>query len=300
MKRPYLYIILVLMFSLFTSYSFGVSFEKNCKVPKGSIKIIKINGEKYNQFTLKDKDKGGCSTDAKSRHGYPYWERVEYAQVNTLSKKKNHEINFKVKILKGFLGQRETFFQIHNYNKNLLAVYPSIMLKFHPKKTNECTGCSNYSTRTINCFNKDGQPKKQCWIEGKGAEKGKWIEGGSYSKSISFFQIDYLKDFLCLDKKNNYCAKSKGGHEEKKFQSITIKDFSKKWMNFKILISKIINEKGFVTIIINDNIILDNVIVHFPKGGTPRIKYGIYRPGNLQGNNTSQILYSKINVNSKK
>ena len=71
-------------------------------------------------------------------------------------------------------------------------------------------------------------------------------------------------------------------------------------MNFKILISKIINEKGFVTIIINDNIILDNVIVHFPKGGTPRIKYGIYRPGNLQGNNTSQILYSKINVNSKK
>ena len=47
-------------------------------------------------------------------------------------------------------------------------------------------------------------------------------------------------------------------------------------------------------------IILDNVIVHFPKGGTPRIKYGIYRPGNLQGNNTSQILYSKINVNSKK
>ena len=201
MKKITQYCFLILVFSFFTSYSFAVSFEKNCKVPKGSIKIIKINEEKYIQFTLKDKDKGGCSTDTNSRHGYPYWERAEYAQVNTLSKKKNHEINFKVKILKGFLGQRETFFQIHNYNKNLLTVYPSIMLKFHPKKTNECTGCSNYSTRTINCFDKDGQPKKQCWIEGKGAEKGKWIEGGSYSKSISFFQIDYLKDFLCLEKK---------------------------------------------------------------------------------------------------
>ena len=54
--------------------------------------------------------------------------------------------------------------------------------------------------------------------------------------------------------------------------------------------------------IVNDNKVFDNV-VHFPKKGTPRIKYGIYRPGKLEGlegNNTSQILYSKINVNSKK
>ena len=71
-------------------------------------------------------------------------------------------------------------------------------------------------------------------------------------------------------------------------------------MNFKIVISKIINEKGSLTIFINDNKILDNAVVHFPKRGTPRIKYGIYRPGNLKVNNTSQILYSKIKVNSKK
>ena len=88
MKKISLYVFLFLMFSLFTSYSFATSFEKNCKVPKGSIKTIKIDGEKYTQFTLKDKDKGGCSTDTKSRHGSPYWERAEYAQVNTLSKKK--------------------------------------------------------------------------------------------------------------------------------------------------------------------------------------------------------------------
>ena len=118
------------MFSLFTSHSFAVSFEKNCKVPKGSIKTIKIDGEKYIQFTLKDKDKGGCSTDIKSRHGAPYWERAELAQRNTLSKKKIHEISFKVKITEGFRGERETFFQIHNYNQSSRKVYPSIMLKF--------------------------------------------------------------------------------------------------------------------------------------------------------------------------
>ena len=70
MKKLSLCIFLILVFSLFTSKSFAVSFEKNCKVPKGSIKTIKIDGEKYTQFTLKDKDKGGCSTDIKSRHGF--------------------------------------------------------------------------------------------------------------------------------------------------------------------------------------------------------------------------------------
>jgi len=229
MKKLSLYIFLILMFSLFTSHSFAVSFEKNCKVPKGSIKTIKIDGEKYTQFTLKDKDKGGCSTDIKSRHGFPYWERAELAQRNTLSKKKIHEISFKVKITEGFIGERETFFQIHNYNKNSKTVYPSIMLKFHSKN----------------------------------------------------FQVDYLKDFLCLEKKNDHCAKSAGGHGKKKFQTLVIDDLLNKWINFKIVISKIINEKGSLTIFINDNTVLDNVVVHFPKKGTPRIKYGIYRPGKL-------------------
>ena len=51
---------------------------------------------------------------------------------------------------------------------------------------------------------------------------------------------------------------------------------------------------------INNDIIFNDIKTYFPKKGTPRIKYGIYRPGNLEGNNTSQIIYSKINVNSKK
>ena len=59
-------------------------------------------------------------------------------------------------------------------------------------------------------------------------------------------------------------------------------------------------ETGYVTIYLNNDIIFNKIKTYFPKRGTPRIKYGIYRPGNLEGNNTSQIIYSKINVNSKK
>ena len=276
------------MFSLYTSHSFAVSFEKSsCGFPKNSVKKLSIEGEKYIQFTLKDKQKGCSATDRKPRHGSPYWERVEYAQVNTLSKKKNNEINFKVKILKGFLGQRETFFQIHNYNENFMSVYPSLMFKFHTEKTNDWSMCGpDEIYKPMYCYGNDGKliPKTE----------------RKQNKSFSFFQIDYLRDFICLKKKGKYCAESKGGHEKKKFQTITVNDFLNKWMNFKIVISKIINEKGVVTIFINDNIVFDKVVVHFPKRGTPRIKYGIYRPGNLKGNNTSQILYSKINVNSKK
>ena len=226
-----------MVLSLFTSKSFAVSFEKNCRVPKGSIKTIKIDGEKYTQFTLKDKDKGGCSTDIKSRHGFPYWERAELAQRNTLSKKKIHEISFKVKITEGFNGIGENFFQIHNYNKNLYAVYPSFMLKFDT--------------------------------------------GNFQELDVGNFQVNYLKDFYCLEKKGKYCAKSAGGFEKKNFKTLTTNDFLNKWLNFKIVISKIINEKGSLTIFINDNKILDNAVVHFPKKGTPRIKYGIYRPGKL-------------------
>ena len=82
-------------------------------------------------------------------------------------------------------------------------------------------------------------------------------------------------------KKNDHCAKSAGGHGKKKFQTLATDNFLNKWMNFKIVISKIINEKGSLTIFINDNKVLDNAVVHFPKKGTPRIKYGIYRPGTL-------------------
>ena len=32
---------------------------------------------------------------------------------------------------------------------------------------NECYGCDDYSTRTIKCLDKNGDPKKQCLLDGK-------------------------------------------------------------------------------------------------------------------------------------
>ena len=246
MKRLSLYVFSVLMFSLFTSHSFAVSFEKNCKVPKGLIKIVKIDGEKYTQFTLKDKDKGGCSTDKKSRSGAPYWERAELAQRNTLSKNKIHEISFKVKIVEGFKGERETFFQIHNYNKSAKSVYPSVMLKF---------------------------------------------DDGFYA-STSTHPSNLQLDFMYVDQQHYHINR----------KDIPLANLKSEWQYFKVILSKIDKntETGYVTIYLNNDIIFNEIKTYFPKKGTPRIKYGIYRPGNLEGNNTSQILYSKINVNSKK
>jgi len=79
MKKIIIYFFLSLIFSLYTSHSFAVSFKKSsCGFPKNSVKNLSIKEEKYIQFTLKDKQKGCSATDKKPRHGSPYWERVEY------------------------------------------------------------------------------------------------------------------------------------------------------------------------------------------------------------------------------
>ena len=273
------------MFSLFASHSFAVSFEKNCKVPKGSIKTIKIDGEKYTQFTLKDKDKGGCSTDKKSRSGAPYWERAELAQRNTLSKNKIHEISFKVKIVEGFKGERETFFQIHNYNKSAKSVYPSIMLKF------DDGFYASTSTRPSN-LQLDFMivDYKHSHLNRKDIPLANLKNEWQYFKVI-LSKIDKNRDWSICDAygyKSMFCYGKDG--------EILSENERKKYDND----NKNPKEIGYVTIYLNNDIIFNKIKTYFPKRGTPRIKYGIYRPGNLEGNNTSQIIYSKINVNSKK
>ena len=107
-----------------------VSFYSNCQLPKNSISTIEENGNKFLRFQLKNMQKGGCKSDRKRRHGAPYWERAELKQNNFLHTNSTYEIKFKVRFLEGFKGNRETFFQIHQYNKGC-SVYPTLMLKFH-------------------------------------------------------------------------------------------------------------------------------------------------------------------------
>jgi hypothetical protein len=267
MKKIFLINIIFLL--SFFSQSYAISFEKNCKVPSGSIKKVKIENEKFNKFTLKDGQKGGCGSDRYSRHGAPYWERAEYAQRNTLSKNKSHKISFKIKILEGMVGERETFFQIHNYNNSFKDVYPSIMLKFDNNKLSKENWSSNKSLSVEEFLN--GSPR---------------------------LQIDYLENFKCIKTKGSYCQESIGGHKIERNLEFNPMDNYNKWLNFQIIISKIDNEKGILNVYLNEKHIYKDLTVHFPKRGTPRIKYGIYRPGNKNGNKTSSILYSKVDVNS--
>ena len=83
-------------------------------------------------------------------------------------------------------------------------------------------------------------------------------------------------------------------------EDISIKDFKdNKWHKIIIVISKIQDEKGTVSLLIDDIKIKTNIITYFPIEGTPHIKYGIYRPGNnVTPNNTSVISFSEISMNS--
>ena len=228
---------LFLLFLLITPSAFSENFYSNCLVPPDSIKTVRLESKKFTLFKLHNGEVGGCSMDKQPRHNAPYWERVELAQRSTLSKKKTHQIEFKIKILEGMTGDRETFFQIHNYRNNNSNFYPSLMLKFSQ------------------------QLLRVDFLNAKG-----------------FLTYEYVKNPIFRDLENYYG----------------------KFYNFKIIISNLEakNNFGQITVMVNNEVLFSDYPTFFPKDGTPRIKYGIYRPGNKKTNKTSSILYSKIKIYS--
>ena len=83
---------------------------------------------------------------------------------------------------------------------------------------------------------------------------------------------------------HNFCSPSISTTVDQKRALIKISETRyKSWLEYSVVITKsrVCGQEYFIPV-------------------AKRIKYGIYRPGNLEGNNTSQILYSKINVNSMK
>ena len=92
-------------------------------------------------------------------------------------------------LAEGFNGIIKNFLNIHNYNKNLKAVYPSLYAKIF--YNNFCKNC-NVGNNTINRA------------------------------------INYLKDFICLEKKENIVQKLQQVDLERKIFSktkIIIDDF---------------------------------------------------------------------------
>jgi hypothetical protein len=233
-------IFLIIFFFIISTNVNSTTFEmSDCDISSGRVKTILQNNTEYKQFILNNKDMGCWSGDKRPRHDAPYWERIEYAQRETLLKNKRHVIEFNIKIEEGFKGERETFFQIHNYTNSNFSIYPSLMLKF---------------------------------------DQG-------------MFRADFLRN------NNSHVYE----HVKKVAKFRDVENYYNKFINFRIILSNLNDENSFglITIFINGDKIFSEYPTFFPSDGTPRIKYGIYRPGNESGNNTSKILYSSIEVTSK-
>jgi hypothetical protein len=90
---------------------------------------------KFLRFRLFKGQIGTTKVDNKNRSGASFWERAEVTSGSGannrfyFNKSKTYEITFRVRFVKGFVGDRETFFQIHQSNKNC-RVGPIIMMKF--------------------------------------------------------------------------------------------------------------------------------------------------------------------------
>jgi len=55
--------------------------------------------------------------------------------------------------------------------------------------------------------------------------------------------------------------------------------------------------KGSITVSINGKILFSDVRFWIAPCGTPHIKFGIYRPGDLSGNEKSVVDFDSITVN---
>ena len=66
------------------------------------------NNNVFWRFTLEKGDRGGCSSDNIERSGALYWERKE-VEGTKLKPNSTYEIEFKVRFVKGFEGERDIF-----------------------------------------------------------------------------------------------------------------------------------------------------------------------------------------------
>lgn len=115
------------------------AFRSNCELPgnnnihdlpeNDSVFWTETSGDRKLNFRLRPGDIGGCSSDNRSRHGAPFWERAELLGPKPLQDSKVHEISFQTTFLKGFIGNRESFFQIHGWTQECRSA-PWLMMKF--------------------------------------------------------------------------------------------------------------------------------------------------------------------------
>ena len=121
-----------------TLSSWEHEFYDNCGLPGGSFERIDDPQGKILRFQLEDGQVGSCRSDkafnkiGKSRSGAPFWERSEYASRKRtgIGVSRPELVSAEVKFVEGFVGPRESFFQIHS-GSNGCNSKPVLMMKWN-------------------------------------------------------------------------------------------------------------------------------------------------------------------------
>jgi len=209
-------------------------FLSNCPMPqRDSVRWVEED-RRYLRFTLLDKDKGGCSTDKIARHSAPYWERAELKQLGTLKKNKTYTIDATLRLVEGFSGSREAFFQVHAYDKRCKKAYPPVMIGFD----NEFTDTAVLALRALQS-----------------------------NKRHSIYRSD-----------------------------IHIEDVLGKWVDLKLILDTTGDEAN-ITMLVDQKELFSNIPIWVESCGVLHLKFGLYRPGDLSGNDRSIVDFDSINVN---
>jgi len=221
MKRAMLVLIALFFSSEAGAYwkgsDWNVGFNQTCD---GNPEWAEKNGNKFLRFSLENGRIGGCSSDNQERNSAPYWERslVEH----DLSKDK-YLVTFDARFYKGFVGERETFMQIHGYTSGK-SCKPLLMFKF-----------------------------------------------GNADGGINLHTVPYLSMTRHADpdvKQADYATKIG-----------PIKELIGIWQRAKLELNLKTNP-GKVSLFWNGKKEIDNMEFTNPSCSTPRIDFGIYRPGN--------------------
>lgn len=116
----------------YTDSDWNVQAVVSCGLPEARsgtspVDWVMVQGDRKLGFTLYPGQFGRCSTDTQARHRAPFWERAEFNLTHQITFDRPMRISFEATFVKGFTGNRETFFQIHGWNANCDA-YPPLML----------------------------------------------------------------------------------------------------------------------------------------------------------------------------
>ncbi|MCG7491993.1 heparin lyase I family protein [Thalassobius sp. Cn5-15] len=100
------------------------SMKRKIRMSKRLEKAEQADGRRYLRFTLRDGDKGACGADNKPNDMSPFRERVELKQKEILARNARYSASFDVRFMDGFDGHRETFWQLHSWDRSCKSKPP--------------------------------------------------------------------------------------------------------------------------------------------------------------------------------